>query len=405
MRGYSLRSSYPLARSSQARRRLVLLYKHYATAAEPVEPEELEEDDVSVSPSVWEREEAKPRQPIVEERRTPAPPVPPSRAEREWDLVDSQAFIDEIFRDSEARNDALKTGQVSDSVLDDDEDEAAGMGTEESLLSHAMGNESVVFSGQDEESRILSMEDLKEFPAEELPGSQAAADRKPHYPSWYVPNFKTVKRLLDSEKPVTWMFAGESSASAADLAQGRRSFTDHFSERIRTELGRMLDVVINTGNTGETAKSLLKNLEWRVLRFHPEVVSILLGRKDAERGPEGREEFQGCLEQIVQVVRDAGAILVLHTPNRIDATKATQLVDLRSYVHITRNIAKAFNIPLVDHWADWKQQKPDAEGLKTWLAADGVLPGVYGHREMAKLIFQRFEIFDPNSPICSARVP
>jgi lysophospholipase L1-like esterase len=289
--------------------------------------------------------------------------------------------------------------------LDDDEDEAAGAGeSDDSILSQQTSNESLIFSGQ-EESRILSMEDLQELPPEDLPGSQADSDRKPHYPSWYVPNFKTVKRLLDGDKPVTWMFAGESSASAADLAQGRRSFTDHFSERIRTELGRMLDVIINTSNSGETAKSLLKNLEWRVLRFHPEVVSILLGRKDSERGSEGREEFQNSLEQIVQIVREAGAILVLHTPNRIDPIKAPYLADLRNYVRILRHVAQNYNIPLVDHWEHWKQQKPDGESLKTWLAADGVLPGVYGQREMAKLIFQRFEIFDPNSPICSARVP
>lgn len=404
MRSYSLRSSYPLARSSQARRRLVMLYKQYQTPQEPVETEELEDEEASLPPSIWEAEEVQPSSPMLEEYRQP--PAAPAQEEREWDLVDSQAFLDEIFRGSEARNEALKTGQVSDSVLDDDEDEAAGADgeREESILSNQLGNESLIFSGQEEESRILSMADVEELPAEELPGSSAPSDRKPHFPSWYVPNFKTVKRLLDGEKPVTWMFAGESSASAADLAQGRRSFTDHFSERIRTELGRMLDVIINTGNTGETAKSLLKNLEWRVLRFHPEVVSILLGRKDAERGPEGREDFQGCLEQIVQIVREAGAVLVLHTPNRIDA-KATHLADLRNYVRIIRSVAKAFNIPLVDHWEHWKQQKPDAESLKTWLAADGVLPGVYGQREMAKLIFQRFEIFDPESPICSARVP
>ncbi len=403
MRSYSLRSSYPLARSSQARRRLVMLYKQYPMPAEPAEPEESDSIEVSAPPSVWERRNpSSPRH----ARKTSGDPLPNSSPANgpEEDLAESRAFLDEIFKGSEARNAALKSGQVSDSALDDDEDEAASQHAD-SLLSQQLGNESIIFSGQEEESRILSMEDLRESPAEELPGSQGAEDRKPHYPSWYVPNFKTVKRLLDGDKPVTWMFAGESSASAADLAQGRRSFTDHFSERIRTELGRMLDVIINTGNTGETAKSLLKNLEWRVLRFHPEVVSILLGRKDAERGPAGREEFQNCLEQIVQVVRDAGAILVLHTPNRIDRAKADYLADLRNYVRVLRDVAKAYNIPLVDHWEHWKQQKPGAESLKTWLAADGVLPGVYGQREMAKLIFQRFEIFDPQSPICSARVP
>jgi lysophospholipase L1-like esterase len=386
-----------------------MLYNQYQAAAEPVETGEPEDDEEApLPPSVWEPVEVEPPPARVEaDLQKPAAPLPQKPEDREWDLVESQAFLDEIFRGSESRNEALKTGQVSDSVLDDDEDEAASADTErdESILSNQLGNESIIFSGQDEESRILSMADVEDLPAEELPGSNTPEDRKPHFPAWYVPNFKTVKRLLDGEKPVTWMFAGESSASAADLTQGRRSFTDHFSERLRTELGRMLDVIINTSNTGETAKGLLKNLEWRVLRFHPEVVSILLGRKDSERGPEGREDFQGCLEQIVQIVREAGAVLVLHTPNRIDVARAGHLADLRNYVRIIRSVAKAFNIPLVDHWEDWKQQKPDSESLKTWLAADGVLPGVYGHREMAKLIFQRFEIFDPNSPICSARVP
>jgi hypothetical protein len=61
----------------------------------------------------------------------------------------------------------------------------------------------------------------------------------------------------------------------------------------------MLDVVINTGSTSETCANLLKNLEWRVLRFHPEVVSILLGRNDAIAGPAGREVFQ--IERFLRV--------------------------------------------------------------------------------------------------------
>ncbi len=310
-----------------------------------------------------------------------------------------------MFGGAESRNAGLESGQ-SESVLDDEEAaEAEGAVWEESILTSSLGDESIILSGQEEESRILSMEDLEEPPAEELPGAGDLEDRKPHYPAWYVPNFKTVKRLLDGDKPVTWMFAGESAASAADQAQGRRNFTDHFSDRIRTELGRMLDVVINTGDANETCANLLKNLEWRVLRFHPEVVCLLLGRNDARQGPAGREAFQKSLEEIVGAIREAGSILVLHTPNRIDPARAGHLADLRSYVRILRNVAQSHNLPLIDHWEHWKQQKPDSESLRAWLSADGVQPGVYGQREMAKLIFQRFEIFDPQSPICNARVP
>ncbi len=392
MRGYSLRSTYPLARSSQSRRRLMLLYNLNAPAAEPEEPLEAEHPSTHAVPeprSVWELDDAD-----QDDQRTLD--VDELRRLHAESFPESREFVDQIFEEAESRNEALQSGRASESVLDEDEAADADAG---------LGEESLILSGQEDESQIFSMEDLREPAVEEMPGSAGPEDRKPHLPSWYVPNFKTVKRLLDGEKPVTWMFAGESAASAVDLAQGRRNFTDHFSDRLRMELGRMLDVVINTGDTGETSGNLLKNIEWRVLRFHPEVVSILLGRNDAQRGSANREAFQNSLEQIVQIVRESGAILVLHTPNRVDSTKAGQLADLENYVQIVRQTAEDYSIPLVDHWEHWNRQKPDAEFLRTWLAADGVQPGVYGQREMAKLLFQRFDIFDPNSPICNARVP
>ena len=393
MRGYSLRSAYPLARSSQARRRLMLLYNLNATGESAAEPQ----DSIIPEPhqrNVWEADESDDRTLNADELR---------QMYEQEDRDTARAFVDEFFHEAELRNQALNAGR-SESVLDEEEaEDADGPAFKESVLSAPAGEESIILSEQDEESRIFSMEDLRDRPDEEMPGS--VENRKPHFPSWYVPNFKTVKRLLDGETPVTWMFAGESAAPAADLAQGRRNFTDHFSDRIRTELGRMLDVVINTGNTGETARSLLKNIEWRVLRFHPEVVSILLGRKDAEKGVPGRSDFQSTLEEIVQIVRESGAILILHTPNRIDPGKASHLADLPAYVRILQEVAGEYNLPLVDHWEHWMQQKPDLESLRPWLAADGVQPGVYGQREMAKLIFHRFEIFDPASPICTARVP
>ncbi len=408
MRNYSLRSSYPLAQSSRSRRRLMLLH-HLNSQPEVPEPEE---PDVPIQafPQGWDEEEVdeNERTLTTDELRRLSPQQFPdvSGPEEEEDNFAEPAFADEMFAGAASRNAALETGE-SESVLDEDEAaEAEGAVWEESILSSSLGDESMILSGQEEESRILSMDDLEPRVKEELPGSSDdLEDRKPHYPAWYVPNFKTVKRVLDGDKPVTWMFAGESAASAADQAQGRRNFTDHFSDRIRTELGRMLDVVINTGDANESCANLLKNLEWRVLRFHPEVVCLLLGRNDARQGPAGREAFQTSLEQIAQAIREAGSILVLHTPNRIDPSRASHLADLRSYVRIIRDVAQSHNLPLIDHWEHWKQQKTDPQALRAWLSADGVQPGVYGQREMAKLIFQQFEIFDPASPICNARVP
>ena len=62
------------------------------------------------------------------------------------------------------------------------------------------------------------------------------------------------------------------------------SFPEHFGERVRWELRRFYDVVINTGVCGECSGGLRASLESRVLRFHPDVVLVLIGMNDALAG-------------------------------------------------------------------------------------------------------------------------
>ena len=216
---------------------------------------------------------------------------------------------------------------------------------------------------------------------------------------------RAISRLLEGSKPVTWVFTGDSVTHGAKYTLGRRSFTEHFAERVRWELRRFLDVVINTGVAGERSGGLLKNLDWRASRFRPDVVSAMIGLNDSTLGQQGREPFRDNLQQIVSHLRDDGAIVLLNTPNHINFNGAKTHADLRAYVKIIRETVVDLDVACIDHWAHWKRAKPTEEGLRPWLADDGIHPGVYGHREMAKLIFARLGVFDEKSPTCSARVP
>jgi len=216
---------------------------------------------------------------------------------------------------------------------------------------------------------------------------------------------RAISRLLGGSKPVTWVFTGDSVTHGAKYTQGRRSFTEHFAERVRWELRRFLDVVINTGVAGERSGGLLKNLDWRAARFRPDVVSVMIGLNDATLGQQGREIFRDNLQQIVTHLRDKGALVLLNTPNHINFNGAGTHADLRAYVKIIRETVLNLDVACVDHWAHWKRAKPTEKDLRPWLADDGIHPGVYGHREMAKLIFERLGIFDEKSPTCAARVP
>ncbi len=78
-----------------------------------------------------------------------------------------------------------------------------------------------------------------------------------------------VTRRLNEAASTTWVFTGDSITHGALYTEGWRSYPEHFAERVRWELRRFQDVVINTGVIGEGSARLLANLDARVLRFAP----------------------------------------------------------------------------------------------------------------------------------------
>src|SRR5688572_15296908 len=139
----------------------------------------------------------------------------------------------------------------------------------------------------------------------------ARADDKP------AAGLAEIKQLLAGKKALTWVFTGDSITHGALHTLGWRSYPEHFAERVRWELRRKRDVVINTGISGERTGGLLADLDWRALRFKPDVVSVMIGMNDCSAGAAGRETFRKNLAEMAQKVRDAGAIPLLNTPNTV----------------------------------------------------------------------------------------
>ena len=214
-----------------------------------------------------------------------------------------------------------------------------------------------------------------------------------------------IKELLAGKHPVIWLFTGDSITHGALHTLGWRSYPEHFAERVRWELRRVRDVVINTGISGDTTKGILGDLDWRVLQFQPQVVSLMFGMNDCSKGPDGREPFRQNLVSLVGKIQAAGAVPVLNTPNTVYVKNAGGRGDLPAYSDIVREVATQSKIALVDHWAHWQKTKPDQETLLPWVEDKSIHPGNFGHREFAKLIFREFGIYDDKSPTCLLEVP
>lgn len=213
-----------------------------------------------------------------------------------------------------------------------------------------------------------------------------------------------IKQLLAGKKPLTWVFTGDSITHGALHTLGYRSYPEHFAERVRWELRRMRDIVINTGISGDRTTGLLADLDWRVLQFKPAVASVMLGMNDCTQGMKGRDTFRANLKAIVEKCQAVGAIAVLHTPNTVIVKNAGGRGDLPAYSDIVRELATSLKVILVDHWQHWSKAK-DQDGLLAWMEDKSIHPNNFGHREFAKLTFKELGIFDPKSPTCALEVP
>ena len=217
--------------------------------------------------------------------------------------------------------------------------------------------------------------------------------------------FEKLQKLLAGKSPaLTWVFTGDSITHGAKHTDGTRSYVEHFAERVRWELGRVNDIVINTGISGDKADGILKSFDWRVARFKPDVISIMIGMNDCSRGPEKREEFRQNVRSLIRRSRELGAIPILHTMNTVEPSSARDRGDLPAYVAIIGEVAREEKTILVDHWHHWKIHCDTPEKLKPWLN-DPIHPGARGHREMAILTFPGMGIFDPKSPTCQSIAP
>lgn len=208
-------------------------------------------------------------------------------------------------------------------------------------------------------------------------------------------------RLANQSHPLTWVFTGDSITHGAKHTHGSRSYVEHFAERVRWELGRFQDIVINTGISGDKADGILRTFDWRVGRFKPDVVSIMIGMNDSTRGPEKREEFRTNLRQLIRKIRALGAVPVLHAPNAIEPSATKERGDLPAYAAIVAEVAREEKTVFVDHWQHWQTACKDPKIQKQW-HNDPIHPSARGHRELAILTFQALGVYSTNSPTCQS---
>jgi acyl-CoA thioesterase-1 len=209
-------------------------------------------------------------------------------------------------------------------------------------------------------------------------------------------DLERVKKLLESNAPVRWVFAGDSVTSGVLYTFGERDYVQLFEERLRWELQRDQHIVIKSAVSGWNTEALKKNIEWNVLKFDPDVVSIMMGMNDA--GFVTVEQFKANTNVILdQIAERTNAAVILHTPNPLAPGLSNRDAAVAAVAQAVREIGAERGLPVVDQYAAYEQAwKENGRRVFVWMA-DGVHPGTIGHRVFAREMMKVLGIWDEKS--------
>jgi lysophospholipase L1-like esterase len=212
-----------------------------------------------------------------------------------------------------------------------------------------------------------------------------------------------VRKLIKSKEPVKWLFYGDSITHGALHTFGSRDYVELFAERVRFELARTMDIVINTAISGNDTRQLLAGFDWRVKQFGPDVVFIMIGMNDCtDLNDITLDEFEHNLLTLCDRITALGGLPVLQTTCPILPGQAPDRAPyFDDHMDIVRQVAAQRNLPLIDHTAYWKE-RPDS--FFYWMS-NAFHPNEYGHRAFADLIYRTLGIHDETSRSCQLPIP
>ena len=199
-----------------------------------------------------------------------------------------------------------------------------------------------------------------------------------------------IRRLVDDPAPRTWLFAGDSLGCGSKHA--KRGWLEHFSDVVRSHLARSLDVVLDTTTDEARCDRLLRNLDWRILRFQPDVVFLMPGSGEVGQLTFDTARLHATLSSLVERLREEGCEVVLCTLPPLQSTSDELAQRLSTMAQQVRSVADASGALLVDHVDQWSSGGDSNPASDSLLDKSGTRPTQQGHQKLARNLIRSLEL-------------
>ncbi len=193
------------------------------------------------------------------------------------------------------------------------------------------------------------------------------------------------RRDIESGADATIVCFGDSITAGYAV---RRGFPSFLLESLRQRFPDSKIEMINSGISGDTSQDGLSRLDWAVLSYEPDLVTINFGINDCVLGL-SLEEFEMNLVEMVRRIRagpDSEILLLSSQP--LESPPYDQRV--LDYYQTVERVAKEMNVGFVDVYGAWMKRVRAGMPLGSLILPGLDHPNEAGYRIIAEELMSLF---------------
>ncbi len=208
---------------------------------------------------------------------------------------------------------------------------------------------------------------------------------------------------MEEGKPLKWLFTGDSITHGLVHTHGNDDIAQLFEKYLKEDLGRVDDIVLNTGVSATDTLFTLENINERIKKYHADVVSVMLGTNDVFTGTENpaahtdangnrititKDMYKQNLEDIVAAIRESNedAIIILRSPTPTSVAVRKNNLEGGGYLQAMRDVvAEDGNILYINQYDEWTRELETFTYLWNpdyYFGDRNLHPGAVGHLRM-----------------------
>lgn len=168
----------------------------------------------------------------------------------------------------------------------------------------------------------------------------------------------------------------------------RRGFPSFWNELLRQKYPDAKIKMINSGVSGDTTSDGLARLDWMVLGYEPDLVTINFGINDAALGID-IDEFSGNLMQIIMRIRAGpGSEILLLSSQPLETPGFDKVV--MKYYDAIKEVAEADDVGFVDVYSAWMERVNQGTPLSSFILPGLDHPNEDGYKIIAEAVMNFF---------------